>query len=153
MRTNPILAMTAAAIVGAMALSGCSSGSQEAGTESSQPSASAETGQPTQTTQTTEAHTAAPGATGVSPGGVTTAVGAPAVSTEDEYFKACLAAKTWMAERGTDAKAQFEPYLADLQSTDAAGPGTFDTPWSQLAPERQAAVIVAAEAAADDLCG
>ena len=58
-----------------------------------------------------------------------------------------------MTEHGGDPKTQFEPYLADLQSSDAAGPGTFDTPWSQLAPERQSAVIVAAEAAADDLCG
>jgi hypothetical protein len=153
MRTNPLLAMTAAAIVGAAILSGCSSGSDEGGVESSQPSSTGETTQPTQTPQTTEAHTAEPGATGVSPGGVTTAVGAPAASTEDEYFQACLAAKTWMAERGGDPKAQFEPYLGDLQSSDAAGPGTFNTPWSQLAPERQSAVIVAAEAAADSLCG
>jgi len=153
MRTNPLLAMTAAAIVGAAALSGCSSGSDRGGAESSGPSPTAGTAQPTQTTETTQAHTAEPGATGVSPGGVTTAVGAPSVSTEDEYFQACRAAKTWMAERGGDPKAQFEPYLADLQSSDAAGPGTFDTPWSKLAPERQSAVIVAAEAAADDLCG
>ncbi len=96
---------------------------------------------------------AAPGATGLSPGGVTTAVGAPAKSTEDEYFQACLAAKTWMLEQGGEQQAQFEPYLASLQSSDAAGPGTFDTPWSALPPDRQSAVIVAAEAAADDLCG
>lgn len=149
MRINPILAMTAAAVVVAATLSGCSSGSDEGATESQ----SSSTRPSTQTPQTTEAHTAEPGVTGVSPGGVTTAVGAPAASTEDEYFQACLAAKTWMTERGGDAKSQFEPYLADLQSSDAPGPGTFNTPWSQLAPERQSAVIVAAEAAADDLCG
>lgn len=148
MRTNPILAMTASAIVAAATLSGCSSGSDEGAAESSSSTATS-----TQTPQTTAVHTADPGATGVSPGGVTTAVGAPAASTEDEYFQACLAAKTWMSERGGDPKTQFEPYLADLQSSDAAGPGTFNTPWSQLAPERQSAVIVAAEAAADDLCG
>jgi hypothetical protein len=142
--------MTAAFILGAATLAGCSSGSDGGGTEASQP---ASTEQPAQTPQTTEAHTAEPGTAGISPGGVTTAVGAPATSTEDEYFKACLAAKTWMAERGGDPKAQFEPYLADLQASDAAGPGTFDMPWSQLAPDRQSAVIVAAEAAADDLCG
>jgi hypothetical protein len=150
MRTNPLLAMTAAAIACAAALSGCSSGSDEGAAGPPQSSASPQT---TQTTQTTEARSAEPGAIGVSPGGVTTAVGAPAVSTEDEYFKACVAAKTWMDERGGDPKAQFEPYLADLQASDAAGPGTFDTPWSQLPPERQSAVIVAAEAAADALCG
>jgi hypothetical protein len=100
-----------------------------------------------------QTHTADPGVVGVSPGGVTTAIGAPAESTEDEYFQACHAAKVWMTEQGGDQKAQFEPYLASLQKSDAPGPGTFDTPWSQLSPSRQAAVIVAAEAAADDLCG
>jgi hypothetical protein len=150
MRTKPLLAMTAAAVAAAATLSGCSSGSDGGATESSQPSSTAP---PTQTTQTTEAHTAEPGSTGVSPGGVTTAVGAPAVSTEDEYFQACLAAKKWMSEHSADPKSQFEPYLADLQSSNASGPGTFNTPWSHLAPERQSAVIVAAEAAADDLCG
>ena len=80
-------------------------------------------------------------------------MGAPAESTEDEYFQACHAAKTWMTAQGGDPKTQFEPYLASLQSSDAPGLGTFDTPWSQLAPSRQAAVIVAAEAAANDLCG
>ena len=89
----------------------------------------------------------------MSPNGVTTAVGAPAESTEDEYFQACHAAKVWMTERGGDQKAQFEPYLESVQKSDAAGPGTFGTPWSQLTPARQSAVIVAAEAAADDLCG
>jgi hypothetical protein len=58
-----------------------------------------------------------------------------------------------MTERGGDQKAQFEPYLASVQSSDVLGPGTFNKPWSQLVPNRQAAVIVAAEAAADDLCG
>jgi hypothetical protein len=58
-----------------------------------------------------------------------------------------------MTEKGGDQKAQFEPYLASVQSSDAPGPATFNMPWSQLSPNRQAAVIVAAEAAADDLCG
>ena len=115
----------------------------------------ADVGEPTPATTSTtlETHTAAPGATGVSPGGVTTAVGEPAASTEDEYFQACHAAKTWMTEKGGDPKSQFEPYLAELQKTDSAGVGTFNTPWSQLPPNRQAAVIVAADAASDDLCG
>jgi hypothetical protein len=89
----------------------------------------------------------------VSPGGVTTAVGAPADSTEDEYFKACQTAREWMHQQGGDSKSQLEPYLRNVQSTDAPSPGTFGTPWSQLSPERQAAVIVAAQAAADALCG
>ena len=137
-------------VVGSAALAGCSSASEDGpSATSAQPPAS----ESTTTTSSLESHTAAPGAVGESPGGVTTAVGAPAESTEDEYFQACQAAKTWMAEQGGDPHAQFEPYLASVQSSDAAGPGTFDTPWSQLAPARQAAVIVAAEAAANDLCG
>lgn len=90
----------------------------------------------------------------MSPDGVTTAVGAPAESTEEEYFKACQAARTWMGEQGGDPKSQIEPYLKAVQSGDApVGPGTFGTPWSQLSPGRQAAVIVAVQAAADALCG
>lgn len=143
MRSYPIPAALAAAVAAAI-LTGCSSGSDE-----SRPATSSA---PT-TTMTTDARTAAPGAVGVSPNGVTTAVGAPAESTEDEYFQACSAAKTWMTEKGGDPKALFEPYLADLQSSDTAGPGTFGEPWSRLPASRQAAVIVAAEAAADDLCG
>jgi hypothetical protein len=59
----------------------------------------------------------------------------------------------WMVAQGGEQKTQFEPYLESLQKSDAAGPGTFGTPWSQLTPARQSAVIVAADAAADDLCG
>ena len=58
-----------------------------------------------------------------------------------------------MDQQGGDPKSLIEPYLASLQSSDSVGPGTFDTPWSQLAPARQAAVIVAVQAAADQLCG
>lgn len=88
----------------------------------------------------------------MSPGGVTTAVGAPAESTEEEYSKACMTARAWMDQQGGDPKSQIEPYLGMLQSTDSAGPGTYGTPWSQLTPARQAAVIVAVRAAADALC-
>jgi putative lipoprotein LpqV len=149
MRSYPFFAVAAAATL----LAGCSSGSDrgESTATTSGPSSMAVT-TPT-TSPTFENRTAAPGALGVSPNGVTTAVGTPAQSTEDEYFQACHAAKVWMTERGGDQKAQFEPYLKDLQSTDAAGPGTFGSPWSQLPAARQSAVIVAAEAAADDLCG
>jgi hypothetical protein len=148
MRSYPILAVTAATAVLSALLASCSSGSNGGNPE---PSASTSSAPPTATTNQT--HTAAPGAVGVSPGGVTTAVGAPAESTEEEYFQACHAAKVWMTEQGGDQKAQFEPYLASVQSSDAAGPATFNLPWSQLSPNRQAAAIVAAEAAADDLCG
>ena len=143
MRSYPILAV--AALAGLVA--GCSSGAPGSGSSSSSPVTT------TPTTTSLQTHTAAPGALGVSPGGVTTAVGTPAESTEDEYFQACHAAKVWMTAKGGDQKSQFEPYLADLQKSDSAGPGTFGSAWSKLPPARQSAVIVAAEAAADDLCG
>ncbi|MCH9642472.1 MAG: lipoprotein LpqV [Actinomycetia bacterium] len=95
----------------------------------------------------------APGEVGVSGGGVTTAVGAPAESTEDDYFQACRAARTWMEQQGGESQAQFEPYLETIQRTDSAGPGTFGIPWSELTPGQQSAVIVAVEAAVDRLCG
>jgi hypothetical protein len=146
MRSYSIFAAAAAAAL----LAGCSSGSDGGDATSSSAAASSTSATTTTSLQT---HTAAPGALGVSPNGVTTAVGTPAESTEDEYFQACHAAKVWMQERGGEQKTQFEPYLENVQKSDAAGPGTFGSPWSQLTPARQSAVIVAAEAAADDLCG
>lgn len=93
------------------------------------------------------------GAIGRSPAGVTTRVDVPADSTEEEYFQACHAAKEWMdAQPRTDAS-QFEPYLAMLQASPSGTPGTWNAPWSKLTPARQAAVIVAARAAADNECG
>ena len=149
MRSYPFASAVAVAAA-AVVIAGCSSGSDEAQSPSSSqtqvPGSAA-------TTTTTPTHTAAPGAVGVSPQGVTTAVGAPAESTEEEYFQACQAAKTWMTDKGGDLKSQFEPYLHDLQSSNTAGPGTFGTPWAELTAGRQAAIIVAAEAAADNLCG
>lgn len=133
--------MTLAVSAAGIALVGCSS-STEDGTATSTPQAT-----------TTVTSPPPPTAAGVSPGGVTTAVDAPAESTEEEYFQACNAARLWINDRGGERKAQVEPYLAALQTSDSAGPGTFDTPWSQLAPARQSAVIVAAEAGADELCG
>ncbi|MCV7283017.1 lipoprotein LpqV [Mycolicibacterium flavescens] len=131
-----------------LVIAGCSSDTG-GGTDTAAPTSSPATTAPAGE----ETPTAAPGSVAVSPGGVTTAVGAPAQSTEEEYSKACTAAKQWMDERGGDPKTQIEPYLGMLQSTDAAGPGTYDTPWSQLPPPRQAAVIVAVQAAAEALCG
>jgi hypothetical protein len=151
MRSYPILAVTAATAIISAVLAGCSSGS-DGGNPSPPPSTSVASATPT-TATTNETHTAAPGAISVSPNGVTTAVGTPAESTEDEYFQACHAAKVWMTEQGGDQKAQFEPFLASVQSSDAPGAATFNMPWLQLSPSRQAAVIVAVEAAADDLCG
>ncbi|MFV1364946.1 lipoprotein LpqV [Mycolicibacterium elephantis] len=130
-------------IVGLGVVSACSSGTD---TEPTATPTSA-------TSDRSETPTAAPGSVAVSPGGVTTAVGAPADSTEDEYYKACTAAREWMAQQGGDPHEQIEPYLGMLQSTDSAGPATYGTPWSQLPPPRQAAVIVAVRAAADALCG
>lgn len=134
---------TTSLIFGLGIVTACSSGTDTEPTSS-----------PTSTTSTrSETPTAAPGSVAVSPGGVTTAVGAPADSTEDEYYKACTAAREWMAQQGGDPREQIEPYLGMLQSSDSAGPATYGTPWSQLSPPRQAAVIVAVRAAADALCG
>ena len=135
-------------IVGTAVGTGCSSGND------SEPATSAPETATTTPSEPSQTPTAAPGEVAVSPDGVTTAVGAPADSTEDEYFKACQSARDWMGQQGGDPKSQLEPYLKSVQSADAApGPGTFGTPWSALPPERQAAVIVAAQAAADALCG
>ena len=143
--------LTAGAVTaaGLSLLIGCSTpgGKNESG-ESAAPSSQATT-----TTAGAPSATVKPGEVQVSPGGVTTAVGADAQSTEEEYFQACHAAKTWMQGKGGDLKAQIEPYLASLQAPGAApGPGTYNVAWTELEPARQAAVIVAARAAADDLC-
>ncbi|ORV13627.1 hypothetical protein AWB95_11245 [Mycobacterium celatum] len=97
--------------------------------------------------------TAPPGTSGVSPAGVTTRVDAPAASTEEEYFQACHAAKLWMQGQHGDPQSLIEPYLATLQRPGADGSGTWNTPWAKLSPARQAAVIVAVRAAANDECG
>ncbi|CRZ18356.1 lipoprotein LpqV [Mycolicibacterium neworleansense] len=138
----------AVAAAGLSLLVGCS-------TESGKDESGASTASSPQATATTEAPTPTvkPGEVATSPAGVTTAVGADAQSTEEEYFQACHAAKTWMQAKGGDLKTQVEPYLASVQAPDAApGPGTYNVPWAQLEPARQAAVIVAAQAAADELC-
>ena len=141
MRFYPLWAAAAAAIV---AIAGCSSGG-EGGSSSS--------AAPTTTATSSETHTPAPGATEVSPGGVTTAIGADAESTEEEYSQACQAAKAWIDQQGGDRKAQIEPFLKTLQDPGTPpGPATYNTPWAQLSPARQAAVIVAVQAGADSLC-
>ena len=141
MRFHPLWAAAAAAIV---TIAGCSSGG-EGGPSSSAPTTTSAT--------SAETHTPAPGATEVSPGGVTTAIGADAESTEEEYSQACQAAKAWIDQQGGDRKAQIEPFLKSIQDPGSApGPATYNTPWAQLSPARQAAVIVAVQAGADSLC-
>jgi Putative lipoprotein LpqV len=142
MRSNPLGIAATAAIV---AIAGCSSGG-EGGPGSTQTTS-------TTTATSSETHTPAPGAIEVSPGGVTTAIGADAESTEDEYSQACQAAKAWIDQQGGDRKSQIERFLKTLQAPDAQpGPATYNTPWAQLTPARQAAVIVAVQAGADSLC-
>jgi hypothetical protein len=137
----------AIAVTGLTLLTGCSSSGEQG-----HPSASS-TAAPTTATRTA-IPTAAPGQAATSPGGVTTAVGADAQSSEEEYFQACHAAKVWMDDKGGDPKAQIEPYLAAVQAPGAIpGPGTYNKAWAELEPSRQAAVIVAVRAAADQLCG
>ncbi|MGB2920157.1 MAG: lipoprotein LpqV [Mycobacterium sp.] len=137
-----------AAVAGLALLSGCSSDTEPAETPSPATSPSSASA-----ASSAVAAPVAPGEVGVSPGGVTTAVGAPAESTEDDYFQACLAARTWMAQQGGDPNTQIEPFLETLQTENSSGPATFGSPWSELSPGRQSAVIVAVEAAADALCG
>jgi hypothetical protein len=84
---------------------------------------------------------------------VTTAIGADAESTEEEYSQACLASKAWIDQQGGDRKSQIEPFLKTIQDPNTPpGPATYNTPWAQLSPARQAAVIVAVQAGADSLC-
>lgn len=96
------------------------------------------------------------GSVGTSPSGVTTRVEAPADSTEEEYFQACHAAKTWMdaqAPREGAAQALIEPYLAMVQASASGTAGSWNVRWPDLTPARQAAVIIAAHAAANAECG
>ena len=97
--------------------------------------------------------TTAPGVVTVSPAGVTTKVNVPARSTEEEYFQACHAATTWMQAHRGDRQSLVERYLAAVQAPGVVGTGTWNIAWAALPLPRQAAVIVAARAAADDECG
>ncbi|MDH6198999.1 hypothetical protein M2272_005663 [Mycobacterium frederiksbergense] len=138
------LTVTAALAVG---LTGC-------GSESGKPGPAESTKPTPATTTVAAAPTLKPGEVGISPGGVTTAVGAASSSEESEYFQACHAAKVWMDEKGGDPKTLVEPYLATLQAPGAVpGPGTYNQAWADLPQERQAAVIVAAQGAANEWCG
>jgi hypothetical protein len=119
-----------------MALVGCSSSHQA--TPSSSSSAAASAGPQVQA--------------GISPGGVTTSLNAPAGSTEEEYYQACHWARVWMADKPGDPHAQIEPYLGMVQASANGENGTWNKPWAQLTPEQQAGLIIAVQAAADGGC-
>lgn len=95
----------------------------------------------------------APAAIGISPGGVTTRIDAPAESFEEEYFQACHAAREWMDDHGGVADNQIEPYLGMVQASPTGVAGSWNKRWAELSQARQAAVIVAAQAAARAECG
>ena len=94
-----------------------------------------------------------PGVVGLSPAGVTTRVDVPADSTEEEYFQACHAAKLWMEAQPKTGESLLEPYLAMVQTSPSGSAGSWNTRWADLTPARQAAVITAARAAANNECG
>jgi Putative lipoprotein LpqV len=131
---GPLAALTGVAV--GVALAGCSSPHQPAPSSSRSPAGAA---------------SAAP-QIGISPGGVTTSLSAPASSTEEEFYQACHWARLWMADKPGDPHAQIEPYLAMVQASPTGENGTWQTPWSQLTPERQSGVIVAVTEAADGMC-
>ena len=125
--------MLSAVAACALVLAGCSSGKQ-----------------PGPSSSTSQAE--GPVQVGVSPGGVTTSISAPAGSTEEEYYQACHWARVWMTGQKGDPHTLIEPYLAMVQKSPNGENGTWHTPWVKLSPERQAGVIVAAQAAADGGC-
>ncbi|MGB6761371.1 lipoprotein LpqV [Mycobacterium sp.] len=119
-------------------------------------SADREKGPPTPVTPPSTlkpAATVLPGVVSISPAGVTTKISLPARSTEEEYFQACHAATMWMQGHPGDRQALVERYLAAVQAPGVVGPGTWNIAWAALPLARQAAVIVAAKAAANDECG
>ncbi|HXO13849.1 MAG TPA: lipoprotein LpqV [Mycobacterium sp.] len=133
---------TAAVLAAASAMAGCSSTGTKSSTVSTSPSS----------TVTTAAATA-PAVVAISPAGVTTKINVPSYSTEEEYFQACHAAKTWMHGHPGDRAGLVERYLAAVQTPGVVGAGTWNTAWTALPLPRQAGVIVAARAAANDECG
>ncbi len=133
--------MVSAIAASALVLAGCSSGKQ-AGPSTPKPS-----------TSTSEAAgQGGPIQIGLSPGGVTTSLSAPAGDTEDEYYEACHWARVWMSGQHGDPHTLIEPYLAMVQKSPTGENGTWHIPWAKLPPERQSGVIVAAQAAADGGC-
>jgi Putative lipoprotein LpqV len=129
---------TAAVLTAASAAAGCSAGGPQG------PAASS-------TTKATGAPR--PGVVTTSPAGVTTKIDVPAHSTEEEYFQACHAATLWMQGHPGDTQTLVERYLAAVQTPGVVGPGTWNIAWPALPLPRQAGVIVAAHAAANNECG
>jgi hypothetical protein len=129
-------------LAAASVMTGCSAADTLAPTASTTP----------QSTVTTVA-AAAPGVVAISPAGTTTKINVPSYSTEEEYFQACHAAKTWMQGHHGDRTGLVESYLAAVQTPGVVGAGTWNIAWAALPLPRQAGVIVAAKAAANDECG
>jgi hypothetical protein len=132
----------AAALSLLSAVAGCTAGGPKA------PPASVT---PPSTTKAAAATT--PGVISTSPAGVTTKIAVPAHSTEEEYFQACHAATVWMQGHQGDKQTLPERYLAAVQAPGVVGPGTWNIAWAALPLARQAGVIVAATAAANNECG
>jgi hypothetical protein len=133
---------TVAVLAVASAMTGCAAGEKKGPPPSAAPSGTVDAGP-----------TAAPSVVAVSPAGVTTKINVPARSTEEEYFQACHAATTWMQAHPGDRQALVERYLAAVQAPGVVGTGTWNIAWVALPLPRQEAVIVAAQAAANDECG
>ena len=132
-----------AALAVASAMTGCSAGEKKSPPSAVAPSGTAQVGPK-----------APPSVVAVSPAGVTTSINVPARSTEEEYSQACHAATTWMQGHPSVREALVEKYLAAVQAPGApVGAGTWNIAWAALPLARQAAVIVAARAAANDECG
>src|ERR1700722_9282839 len=100
---------TAAVLAAASAMAGCPS-----------------TAPPPPSSTGTTAAAAAPGVVAISPAGVTTKINVPSYSTEEEYFQACHAAKTWMQGHPGDRTALVESYLAAVQKPRVVGAGTWN---------------------------
>jgi hypothetical protein len=127
-----------AVLTAASAMTGCSAD----GTKAPPPSSA-----------TSAAATPKPGVVSTSPAGVTTKIDVPANSTEEQYFQACHAATVWMQGHPGETQTLAERYLAAVQTPGVVGPGTWNIAWAALPLPRQAGVIVAAHAAADNECG
>jgi hypothetical protein len=139
-----LLWVSVAVAIGLSAVTGCSHDAHNGTTTSSSARPSGIPGGPT---------SAPPGAIGLSPTGVTTRVDVPADSTEDEYYQACHAAKVWMDLQPKTGQSLFEPYLAMVQASQSGTAGSWNIRWTELTLARQAALITAARAAANDECG
>jgi hypothetical protein len=133
---------TVAVLAAASVMTGCSATGTRGPAVSTSPSSAV-----------TTAAATAPGVVATSPAGVTTKINVPSYSTEEEYFQACHAAKTWMQGHPGDRAALVESYLAAVQTPGVVGAGTWNIAWAALPLPRQAGVIVAANAAANDECG